>query len=75
MGEVINLNKFRKERNQAEQKATARQNRAKFGRTKVEKTQKAALVELDDKRQDDHELAESTNPEDDVQPDDVQKDD
>lgn len=70
MGEVINLNKFRKERDHTEQKGIARQNRAKYGRTKVEKAQEAALVELDEKRQQGHELAESADPKDDIQKDD-----
>ena len=37
MSEVVNLNKARKARAQADAKATAAANRAKFGRTKGDK--------------------------------------
>lgn len=37
MGEVVNLNKARKARDKATAKDEARQNRAKFGRTKGQK--------------------------------------
>ncbi|MCI3135611.1 DUF4169 family protein [Phenylobacterium aquaticum] len=37
MSEIVNLNKARKARAQAEAKATAAANRAKFGRTKGDK--------------------------------------
>lgn len=39
MGEVINLNKFRKAKERAEKNATAAQNRVKHGRTTGEKVQ------------------------------------
>lgn len=39
MGEVVNLNRFRKARAKAEAEKTAEENRAAFGRTKVEKRQ------------------------------------
>ena len=38
MTEPINLNKFRKARARAEEKAQAAENRVRFGRTKAEKT-------------------------------------
>ncbi|QDH73772.1 DUF4169 family protein [Brevundimonas sp. M20] len=38
MGEIVNLNRFRKDRARAEAKATAATNRATHGRTKGEKT-------------------------------------
>ncbi|MFC7380131.1 DUF4169 family protein [Brevundimonas sp. GCM10030266] len=38
MGEIVNLNRFRKDRAKAEAKATASANRAAHGRTKAEKT-------------------------------------
>lgn len=38
MGDVVNFNKARKARTRAEAKVTADANRAKFGRTKAEKT-------------------------------------
>jgi hypothetical protein len=39
MGEVINLNRFRKARAKAEAEKQAEENRASFGRTKAEKHQ------------------------------------
>ena len=44
-GEIINLNKARKDRAKAEGKAKAAANRAAFGRTKAEKT--AARIEAE----------------------------
>lgn len=38
MGEVVNLNRFRKDRDKVEAKASAAANRATHGRTKAEKT-------------------------------------
>lgn len=38
MSEIVNLNKARKARAQAEAKTTAAANRAKFGRTKGDRT-------------------------------------
>jgi hypothetical protein len=38
MAEPINLNKARKARDKAQAKATAAENRVRFGRTKTEKT-------------------------------------
>lgn len=35
--EIVNLNKFRKAKERAEQEKQAEQNRAKFGRTKVQR--------------------------------------
>lgn len=37
MSDPVNLNKFRKAKAKAEKAQTARENRAKFGRTKAEK--------------------------------------
>lgn len=37
MGDVVNLNQFRKEQARAAEKRTARENRAKFGRSGSEK--------------------------------------
>lgn len=37
MGDVVNLNRFRKDKAKAEAKASAKANRAAFGRTKTEK--------------------------------------
>jgi len=41
MGEVVNLNRFRKARAKAEADKQAEENRAAFGRTKAEKRQTA----------------------------------
>ena len=38
MGDVVNLNRFRKDRARADRKAEAAANRAAHGRSKVEKT-------------------------------------
>ena len=37
MGDVVNLNRFRKTRDKAERNKEAEANRARFGRTKAEK--------------------------------------
>ncbi|WP_372398868.1 DUF4169 family protein [Azospirillum sp. HJ39] len=37
MGDVVNLNRFRKTRDKAERSKEAEANRARFGRTKAEK--------------------------------------
>ena len=39
MGEVVNLNRFRKARAKAEQEKLAEENRVRHGRSKSEKTQ------------------------------------
>ncbi|HTH98510.1 MAG TPA: DUF4169 family protein [Stellaceae bacterium] len=40
MGEIVNLNKFRKAKSKAEAQRLAASNRTKFGRTKAEKSAK-----------------------------------
>ena len=55
MGDVVNLNRFRKARKRAEKQATAAENRAKFGKTKAERRsedydRKAAERSLDGKK-------------------------
>ena len=45
MSEVVNLNKARKVRARAEAKATAAQNRARFGRTGADRALEAARRE------------------------------
>lgn len=39
MGDIVNLNRFRKDRAKADAKATAQANRAAHGRTKAQKSQ------------------------------------
>lgn len=43
MGDIVNLNRARKKKRAADEKKTAEENRARFGRTKTEK--KIALVD------------------------------
>jgi len=55
MAEIINLNRFRKERDRATKAKTAEENRARFGRTKedrerTEANARKADKELDDKK-------------------------
>ena len=57
MAEPINLNRVRKDRAKAEKKATAAANRARFGRTPLQKALDAAEAErrsktLDDSKRD-----------------------
>jgi hypothetical protein len=55
MAEIINLNRFKKERDRAAKAKTAEENRARFGRTKEEReladaTARKADKTLDDKK-------------------------
>lgn len=45
MAEILNLNKARKARSKADDKSTAAENRAKFGRAKTDKALDAARAE------------------------------
>jgi hypothetical protein len=45
MADIVNLNQARKAKAKADDKARASQNRAKFGRTKAEKTLDAARAD------------------------------
>ena len=53
MAEPINLNQVRKDRAKADKKAKAAQNRARFGRTPLQKALDAAEAELRSKTLDD----------------------
>ena len=67
MGDVINLNRYRKTREREEREKTAEANRAKFGRTKQERTRlqlesrreradlESKLIENKSRREDDPE--------------------
>ncbi len=46
MGDVVNLNRFRKSKEKAEAERTARTNRTRFGRTKAEKELEQAREDL-----------------------------
>ncbi len=55
MGDVVNLNKFRKKREKKEAESLARENRTRFGRTKNqrksdESQQRKNVTELDQKK-------------------------
>lgn len=57
MGEVVNLNKYRKVRQRVDDEKRAVENRAKFGRSKLERDQARTQTErdlrdIDDKRLD-----------------------
>jgi hypothetical protein len=56
MADVVNLNKVRKARAQAAQKAMAAQNRARCGRPKADKVMSEAERRLAERRLDSHEL-------------------
>ena len=53
MAEPINLNQVRKDRAKADKKANAAQNRARFGRTPLQKALDAAEAQLRSKTLDD----------------------
>ena len=53
MAEPINLNQVRKDRAKADKKAKAAENRARFGRTPLQKALDAAEAELRAKKLDD----------------------
>lgn len=52
MGDVVNLNRFRKARDKAAEKAQAQANRALHGRTKGEKAAERTEAERADRRLD-----------------------
>ena len=58
MGDVVNLNRFRKLRDRAQREKEAEENRIRFGRTKAEKNrdhriQERDALDLDGKKLDD----------------------
>ncbi len=52
MADVVNLNRFRKQKQKADAKRQADQNAVKFGRTKAERSREEAITELAKKRLD-----------------------
>ena len=56
MSEPVNLNKFRKAKTKADKKQAAKENRAKFGRTRVEKSLDKARADKLAKLTDAHRL-------------------
>lgn len=58
MSEIVNFNKFRKEKARADKKARADENAVKFGRTKAEKSRDIIEKMRQDKQHDGHQLEE-----------------
>ena len=58
MGKPVNLNRYRKEKARAAQKARADQNAVKFGRSKVEKQATDLRQDKERRDLDNHELDE-----------------
>ena len=58
MGEIISLNKVRKEKARERRAADAAENRVRFGRTKAEKAKVAAETEREAHRLDGHRRGE-----------------
>jgi hypothetical protein len=56
MAEIVNLNRFRKERDRAAKAKTAEENRARFGRTKEEREVTEATARKADKALDDKKI-------------------
>lgn len=59
MGDLVNLNRFRKERDRAQKAATAEENRARFGRKKSDKALDAAKADLEARRLEGHKRDET----------------
>lgn len=69
MGDVVNLNQFRKQRSRGTSQKRASENRVKFGRTKTDKSRQAhdavrADRELDGKLIDKPQIEQPSSPED-----------
>lgn len=58
MGDVINLNKYRKEREREAARRGAEQNRLKHGESKASREQRGKKRALDDKQLEGHKLDE-----------------
>jgi hypothetical protein len=56
MAEIINLNRFRKERDRATKAKTADENRARFGRSKEERERAEANARKSEKSLDDKKI-------------------
>jgi len=56
MGDVINLNKYRKQREREAEKRQAEANRLKHGETKASRSQRGKKRALDDKQLEGHKL-------------------
>lgn len=58
MAEIVNLNRFRKQKARTTKKAQADENAVKFGRTKAEKLHDTAKIEKLNRQLDDHKREE-----------------
>jgi hypothetical protein len=56
MAEIINLNRFKKERERADKTKTADENRARFGRSKEERERAEAVARKAEKSLDDKKI-------------------
>jgi len=56
MGEIVNLNRFRKQRDRLRKAQEAEENRAKHGLTKAEKVRQKTIRAKEDARLDAHRL-------------------
>ena len=56
MAEIINLNRFRKERDRADKGKTADENRARFGRSKEERERAESIARKSEKSLDDKKI-------------------
>ena len=56
MAEIINLNRFKKDRDRAAKSKNAEENRARFGRTKEERERAEATARKADKTLDDKKI-------------------
>ena len=56
MAEIINLNRFKKERDRADKAKTADENRARFGRRKEDRERAEAIARKSDKSLDDKKI-------------------
>jgi hypothetical protein len=64
MGDLINLSRYRKQRQKAEKEQQADQNRIRHGRTKAEKSASERIRTLDRKRMDQAHLSSRQGPDD-----------
>jgi hypothetical protein len=62
MGDVVNLKRFRKQQQRAEEGAVAAANRARFGRPKAEKDLTKAQAQKEADRLDGHRLPDGESP-------------
>lgn len=64
MGDVVNLNQFRKQRSRTASQKRASENRAKFGRNKDDKTRQAHDTDRTSRELDGKQIDKPSSPED-----------